>query len=211
HPHPDVPEMRIVEESRELARELGVLDSSVFFNNSWVDYDDRQNYLMEADAGVSTHHSHIETTFSFRTRILDYLWAELPMVVTDGDHFAELVAGEKLGIVVPAGDVEKLAEALDRILFDTAFIAEAKANIHRVRQRYYWDVALAPLVDFVADAQHSKDQRGTSAGARATTVNTRRRKRHTGWRHDAGRALFYLKNGGAGVVIDKVRRRLRRS
>lgn len=50
---------------------------------------------MEADAGVSTHMSHVETTFSFRTRILDYLWAgRPPMVVTEGDSFAELVERE---------------------------------------------------------------------------------------------------------------------
>lgn len=211
HPHPGVSKIRIVAESRELARDLGVLDSAVFFNDSWVDYDDRQNYLTEADAGVSTHRAHIETTFSFRTRILDYLWAELPMVVTEGDHFAELVAAEKLGIVVPAEDVEKLAEALDRILFDTAFVAEATSNIRRVRERYYWNVVLAPLVDFVANAQHSKDQRGNALGQSATAANNRRGKRHTGFRHDAGRVLFYLKNGGVGAVVNRVRKRLRRS
>ncbi len=210
HPHPGVPEMRIVAESRELARELDVLDSVVFFNESWVDYDERQNYLTEADAGVSTHHSHIETTFSFRTRILDYLWAELPMVVTEGDHFAELVAQEALGIVVPARDVEKLTEALDRVLFDEAFIAQAKANIRRVRELYYWDVTLAPLVNFVANAQHAKDQRGIAARQSIAEAARRRRRRQTGLRHDVGRVLFYLKNGGAGVVFDKVRRRLRR-
>ena len=53
----------------------------------------------------STHHLHVETEFSFRTRILDYLWAGLPMVVTEGDSMAELVEREGLGIVVPAEDV----------------------------------------------------------------------------------------------------------
>ena len=47
----------------------------MFFNEDWVAYDDRQNYLLEADVGVSTHLDHVETEFSFRTRILDYLWA----------------------------------------------------------------------------------------------------------------------------------------
>ena len=121
HPHPGVPEMAIVGESRALASELGALDTSVFFNTSWVDYSERENYLTEADAGVSTHFSHIETTFSFRTRILDYLWAELPMVVTAGDHFAELSAAEKLGVVVEAG--QRIAVLLgsanrDPVVFD---------------------------------------------------------------------------------------------
>jgi glycosyltransferase involved in cell wall biosynthesis len=210
HPHPGVPEMAIVAESRSLAAELGVLDSSVFFNSSWVDYDERQNYLTEADAGVSTHFSHIETTFSFRTRILDYLWAELPMVVTDGDHFAELVATEKLGIVVEAGNTEQLADALERALFDERFIEEAKANIHRVRERYYWETALAPLVNFVASAQHSGDHRGLTAGEYANASRLRKRRRRSGVRHDVGRVLFYLRNGGARTVLSKVKNRLKR-
>lgn len=204
HPHPGVPEMAIVAESRALAAELGVLDSAVFFNDSWVDFDERQNYLTEADAGVSTHFSHIETTFSFRTRILDYLWAELPMVVTEGDHFAELVAAEGLGIVVPAGDVEALAAALDRVLFDEEFIAEARENIRRVRPRYFWEQALAPLVEFMAHPHH--------AGDRASgDVRKRRRKKRSGVRHDIELALFYLRTSGPRSVAAKVIRRLRRA
>ena len=206
HPHPGVPEMAIVAESRSLAAELGVLDSSVFLNDSWVDYSERQNYLTEADAGVSTHFSHIETTFSFRTRILDYLWAELPMVVTAGDHFAELIAAERLGIVVKAEQVDELADALETILFDEEFIAEAKANIHRVRERYLWDSTLAPLVDFVRAAEHAKDNRGLASGVRRIT----KRRRRSGLVYDIGRAVFYLRTAGPSVVLGKVTRRLRR-
>ncbi|MBG6055930.1 GT2 family glycosyltransferase/glycosyltransferase involved in cell wall biosynthesis [Salinibacterium sp. CAN_S4] len=208
HPHPGVPEMAIVAESRALAGELGLLESSVFFNNSWVDYDQRQNYLLEGDVGVSTHFSHIETTFSFRTRVLDYLWAELPMVVTEGDHFAELIAAENLGVVVPAEDVDALAAAIERALFDETFIAEAKANIRRVRERYYWEAALAPLVDFVTAPHHAGDNAVLSTAARPAATSRKRRKR-SGLRHDLTLVRHYLRNGGPRVVVDKIRRRLR--
>ena len=207
HPHPGVPEMEIVTQSRDLATELGVLDSAVFFNDSWVDFAERQNYLTEADAGVSTHFSHIETTFSFRTRILDYLWAELPMVVTDGDHFAELVRDEGLGVVVPAGDVAALAEALERVLYDSDFAQRAQANIRRVRTRYFWSTTLAPLVEFVASAHHAGDH-ATLASSRSAAARKRRKKR-SGLRHDAELALFYLRTSGPRAVVGKVLRRLR--
>lgn len=206
HPHPGVPEMEIVAESRAFAERLGVAGVSVFFNDSWVDYDERQNYLTEADAGVSTHFSHIETTFSFRTRILDYLWAELPMVVTAGDHFAELVAAEKLGVVVESGDVEGLATALERVLFDEEFIEQARANIRRVREAYFWEKALSPLVRFVDDAHPAADR--ARSLSRSVAPRDRRRKR-SGARHDLGRVMYYLRNGGIGVVMEKARRRMR--
>lgn len=202
--------MAIVAESRALAAELGVLDTSVFFNSSWVDYSDRQNYLTEADAGVSTHYSHIETTFSFRTRILDYLWAELPMVVSAGDHFAELIATEKLGLVVEPEDVGALANALERILFDDKLIALSKKNIRRVRADFYWEKTLAPLVEFVSNARHASDHPEFTPHGQIHE-RTRTRVKRSGIRHDIELVYFYLRSGGPRMVLRKIKNRLSRS
>ncbi|MBC7594084.1 MAG: glycosyltransferase [Kineosporiaceae bacterium] len=212
HPHPGVPEMAIVAESRRLAAELGQLDRTVFFNDSWVDYSDRQNYLTEADAGVSTHFSHVETTFSFRTRILDYLWAELPMVVTEGDSFAELVEKERLGIVVQAADVGGLADALERILFDVEFVEIARENIRRVRSQFFWSETLRPLTDFMARPSHAPDRQTTSRapGGPTNSAAMRRRQRPHGLRYDISLVLHHLKAGGPAVVVGKVRNRIGR-
>ncbi|AYG04282.1 glycosyltransferase [Gryllotalpicola protaetiae] len=209
HPHPGVPEMQIVAESRALAAELGALGKNVFFNDSWVDYADRQNYLTEADAGVSTHFAHVETTFSFRTRILDYLWGGLPMVVTAGDHFAELVEREKLGIVVGAEDLEGLTAALDKVLFDERFAATAKRNVARVRQRFYWEAVLEPLTAFVAAGRHAPDL-VASGRVSAERPNARKPRRRRGLMHDLSLVAFYLRNGGPVTVVRKAVRRLTR-
>ena len=207
HPHPGIPEMAVVARSRALADELGVLDRSVFFNDSWVDYADRQNYLLEADAGVSTHFTHIETTFSFRTRILDYLWAGLPMVVTEGDHFADLIERAGLGVVVPEKDVDALADGLERALFDEEFRREVRANIARVREDYRWDRVLRPLLAFVADPHPARDRALAGTGR----VPRRRRVRRSGIGHDVRRTIHYLRNGGPILVLQKIRRRVARS
>src|SRR5206468_8785633 len=104
----------------DLATELGLTGTHVFFNEGWVPYEERQNYLLEADIGVSTHLDHVETAFSFRTRILDYLWASLPIVATEGDSFATLIEAEGLGLTVPAQDVGALETALLPLLDDPA-------------------------------------------------------------------------------------------
>ena len=205
--HPGVETMGIVAESLELARELEVLDSSVFFNKEWVDYDDRQNFLTEADAGVSTHHSHIETTFSFRTRILDYLWAGLPIVVTEGDSFAELVEREHLGIVVPDGDVAALAAALDQVLFDESFAAQASAQVQLVAQGFTWERVLAPLVEFVRNPHYAADH-GASVNS---VIATGKMKKPYGLRHDTAMAFHHLRHSGIRATIDKLRRRLNSS
>ena len=63
------------------------LDHTVFFNDGWVPYAERGAWLAEADIGVSAHFDDIETRFAFRTRLLDYLWAGLPIVTTRAMSF----------------------------------------------------------------------------------------------------------------------------
>ena len=90
-------------------------------------YDDRQNFLLEADIGVSTHLDHVETEFSFRTRILDYLWASLPVVATGGDSFGDIIDARGVGLTVPPGDVDALEDALFRLLDDAELAASCRA------------------------------------------------------------------------------------
>nr|WP_198413331.1 glycosyltransferase family 4 protein [Terrimesophilobacter mesophilus] len=207
--HPGVDTMGIVGESVALARDEGVLDSAVFFNADWVDYADRENFLVEADAGVSTHFAHIETTFSFRTRILDYLWAHLPMVVTDGDSFAELVARENLGVVVPAGDVVALSEALERVLFDESFAESARKNLARVAETFTWARTLAPLAEFVRDPHHAADYPANrkNTGSLNTRSLTGGSKPY-GFRHDLSMAWHHLRHSGPRATMAKLARRL---
>jgi GT2 family glycosyltransferase/glycosyltransferase involved in cell wall biosynthesis len=157
HPNPNVPEMRMVVDARRLANELGINGTHVFFNETWVAYDDRQNYLLEADLGVSTHYDHVETAFSFRTRILDYLWVGLPIVTTGGDSFADLIAARPLGLTVPAEDVDALEAALFTLLDDTELRARCSANSVSVADELRWSRVLAPLVEFCRAPRRAPD------------------------------------------------------
>lgn len=215
HPSPNVPEMAAVSHARDLTAALGLGDH-IFFNESWVPYEERQNYLLDADLGVSTHFDHIETTFSFRTRILDYLWAGLPIVSTEGDAFAELIAAESLGAVVPERDAEALALAMERLLFDVAEGERARVNVRRVREDFVWDKVLTPLVEFCRHPLRAADKFDGSPATGVTTrdlVDSARRPRssnHSGMRRDLDRVLYYLKNGGFRAVIERYRARTER-
>ncbi len=224
HPNPDVPEMAIVQKTRQLAEELGLTGKNVFFNDTWVDLDDRQNYLLEADVGVSTHFDHIETTFSFRTRILDYLWAGLPIVTTRGDSFGDLVEKEGLGVSVPERDVDALADALESMLYDAPARKAAEQAVSRVRERFTWDETLRPLVEFVRDPRPAADRvlgslsapldvaragrtRPVTAEEKFQAISTRRH----GIRRDLALARHYLANGGLSSLGAKVRSRVQHS
>ena len=76
-----------------LAEQLGLRDTHVFFND-WTPYEARQNVYLDATAAISFHRAHLETRFSFRTRILDCIWSSMPIVCSSGDVLADLVLNE---------------------------------------------------------------------------------------------------------------------
>jgi glycosyltransferase involved in cell wall biosynthesis len=150
HPNPSIPEMPAVRRTKQLAESFGLLGNTVFFSDRWVSLEDRENYLLEADIGITTHYDNLETTFSFRTRTLDYIWAELPIVTTEGDYFAEEVEGNHLGAVVPFEDAEALATAIVDLLTNPIPYMEAKKNLRAVRKEHLWQKATSPLVECLA-------------------------------------------------------------
>ena len=210
HPNPGVPDMRIAWEARQLSERLGLTGTHVFFNEGWVPYADRANYLLDADIGVSTHFLHIETAYSFRTRILDYLWASLPIVATDGDTFGTLIREHDLGRVVPPEDVEALTEALRQMLFDEGAREAVRANIGSFALGYRWSRTLAPLVEFCRNPRRAPDLAIARAGAGAPVLRGSRRPRGS-VRQDLSLVRRYLKAGGVREVARRVGGRLGRA
>jgi glycosyltransferase involved in cell wall biosynthesis len=132
------------ERARKRVDGLGLRTSHVVFNNGWVPYEQRGTYLLEADVGVSTHLDHVEGRYSFRTRILDHVWAGLPTVATGGDSMSEIVEAAGAGLTVGYRNAAGLAAALDQVL------ARGRASyadrFPALRERFAWQIAAAPLV-----------------------------------------------------------------
>jgi hypothetical protein len=142
----------------------------VIFNDEWVAYEDRVNYLLEADVGVTTHLDHLETRFSFRTRVLDYLWAGLPTISSTGDGFSDLIQQEQLGLTVPPGQVDALAQAILTLAADADLRLKYAANARRVAQAFEWERVAQPLVEFCRAPQHASDRDFDRAGNGADRV-----------------------------------------
>lgn len=144
-PSPDSRKLAVVEEFLAQARKLDLLDTTVFVNRDWTPYEERADYLLEADAGISLHRDSLETRFAFRTRMLDYLWAGLPVIASRGDCWAEEIDRRGLGITVACGDVDATARAVVRMADDKGFRRECSARVKALGGEYSWD-ALAERI-----------------------------------------------------------------
>jgi glycosyltransferase involved in cell wall biosynthesis len=210
HPNPEVPEMHMAVEARRLADRLGLTGAHVFFNEGWVPYGERQNVLLDADIGVGAHLDHLETEFSFRTRMLDYLWAGLPIVTTQGDGFADLVTARGIGVSVPVADPPAMAAALREVLESDATARDGmRARTAAAAAELRWSRVLEPVIEFCRSPRRAPDLADGALRHRLrprTALGPR-----TGWRADGRRAVTYFREGGALMVARRVTSRLRRT
>jgi hypothetical protein len=156
HPNPVVTGMSMPQRAIQLSQELGLYQKSAFFGD-WTPYEQRGNYLAEADLAVVSHPGHIETRFSFRTRVLDCIWAGLPIVTTQGDAMADWVEQEHLGLTVPPQDVDALAQAIETMMLRPGGRAGYANAFEKLQIALQWPHVVRPLVDFCISPAKAPD------------------------------------------------------
>lgn len=144
HPNPQIGISDKVIELIQYTESKGMKDTSVFFND-WVDYNERQNYLLESDIGLNVHLNHIETRFAFRTRILDYIWCNLPILTTEGDIISEYVVQHKIGKAIKGQDPIELANNIEYLLNNPP----AKKNFDILKSTLDWDQNVKCIKDYL--------------------------------------------------------------
>jgi glycosyltransferase involved in cell wall biosynthesis len=193
HPNPNVPQQKIVNEVISLSEQLGFRDRTIFFIE-WLSYEDHASALAEADVGVSLHPIHIETHFSIRMRVLDYLWARLPVVVTEGDMVSQWIQSYGLGRTVPPHDAAAVSEALIEVL-------------SRPKQAWYVDFdGLATKLHWrqVAEPLHRFCLEGENAADRALIAKGMPDSNRPNWNNLYYRAVYILKNQGLRMLLHRI-------
>jgi glycosyltransferase involved in cell wall biosynthesis len=138
-----------------LADELGLTGQHVFFGD-WVPYQDWPAVLLEADLGLALHPNTAEARLAYRSRVLDYIWAALPMVVTRGDVLSEVVDSRGLGRVVDYGDDAGVADAIEALLERPR--SAWQERFAAAQAEMTWERAARPLVDFCHNPRRTSDR-----------------------------------------------------
>lgn len=155
HPNPLVPRHEMAEKAEALAQELGEKDRSIIFIE-WVPYEDREALLAEADVSVTLHPIHVETRFSLRTRVLDSVWAGVPILITDGDITSEWVRQYQVGAVVPEYDSQAVTAALLQILSRSK--EDWQANFKPLQDQLHWKQVVEPLRRYMLAGKAAPDR-----------------------------------------------------
>ncbi len=153
-PNPKVPIMKMARDAIELSERLGLTGKHVFFKEGWIPYEKRVNYLLDADIAVSSHFDLPETRYSFRTRILDYLWCGLPVLSTGGDPLSEMIDKAHAGLALPYKDEDAWCEAIVRLAGDREIRAGYSEASLQLSNEFTWDKTCKALVRFCREPYH---------------------------------------------------------
>jgi glycosyltransferase involved in cell wall biosynthesis len=139
----------------------------------WVPYADRDRILNRSAVLAVLHHPGPETELSFRTRVLDGVWAAVPLLLSEGGAAARTANAEGWGAVVPPGDAKLAAAALDLLLGDRSQ-DRCRALLATARDRWRWSAVAQPLVKALPGLSKSSRRRLLPAVLRAATILTGR-------------------------------------
>ena len=147
NPNPDATPQKLFQEVESWCRKRGVWGEAVLALD-WIPAERRYDLLREVDLLVSTHTETLETRLSLRTRFLDALASQCPVVTSEGGAMSRLLRQHDAGWVVPPADPPALLAAFREILQDGSRVAERRQAGLQLLETFSWERVLEPLVRF---------------------------------------------------------------
>lgn len=145
--HPDF--VRQYETTHQFAEDTGLLGTSMHFVD-WVDFADRINWYQHADVVISINNVGEENNYSWRTRVMDYVWGEVPMITNGGDPLSNELLAASAAIQLESLDEKHLYETVKKIADSAKLLKTTKHNLLRVKERYHWEKVVLPLHERLA-------------------------------------------------------------
>jgi hypothetical protein len=126
-----------------------------------VPFDERAKYYLGADVGLLIPPDSVEDELSARTRVVDYLWARLPIVTPGRDEYSSLVLEASAGFrydSTPEGPMTTLGKLAE----DRRPIEAAKARIPSLLEGpFNPKTALVPALEFIENPTVTRRGRRT--------------------------------------------------
>jgi glycosyltransferase involved in cell wall biosynthesis len=151
NPNPDFSKQH--ELAYSYAQDNDLLGQKMFFVD-WVDFENRVDWFKHADVVVSLNQPGEENKFSWRTRVIDFVWGEIPMITNGGDPLSDelVVQGAALGLSAFSG--EALAAAIQSLSSDQGRLDGMRKSLAALKKQYLWERVTRPLAETVSSSLH---------------------------------------------------------
>lgn len=186
----------------------------------WVKFEDRAEWYLGSDAVVLINNIGMENTLAWRTRLVDYVWADLPIVTNGGDPMSDILEANKAVYILPDLDAKTIEKEIIKISKDKETLKQVSANLSKVRKLFYWDKVTENLSKLIskgykpADTGLLKEVEILNSPVLQNAGGSRIVRAKNKARRITGKALRYYKNNGFAatykIATDKVVRKIKR-
>lgn len=186
----------------------------------WVKFEDRAEWYLGSDAVVLINNIGMENTLAWRTRLVDYVWADLPIVTNGGDPMSDILEANKAVYILPDLDAKTIEKEIIKISKDKETLKQVSTNLSKVRRLFYWDKVTENLSKLIfkgykpADAGLLKEVEILNSPVLQDAGGSRIVRAKNKARRITGKALRYYKNNGFAatykIATDKVVRKIKR-
>jgi len=146
NPNPDFAKQ--YDRTVNFAKEHGYTNKSVFFID-WVDFNDRINWYSGADVVISLNQPGEENGFSWRTRVMDFVWGEIPVLTNGGDPLSEELLARSAAIRLDTLSTKNISQAIEQLQANKQKLKKITENVRALKPSYYWENILKPLSDII--------------------------------------------------------------
>lgn len=123
----------------------------------WVDFHRRADWYLDADLVVMVNRPGEENALSWRTRLVDYTWAGVPIATNGGDPLGEELIAAGAAARFTGLDPEAMARTLGDLVEDDGTLRSLRGNLGAFRHRLYWDVVTEPLARAIESGARAPD------------------------------------------------------
>jgi len=132
---------------KKLAKQLGVSDKVIFTGK--VGYEEIPNYLAAMDICVAPFPKGSEFTTNFPLKLIEYMSAGKPVVVTDGNVLRRIIKESNGGVVAASEDSKLLAKAINSLVEDKKYRRKLGENGRIYSKDYDWQKSSAKMLEFI--------------------------------------------------------------
>ncbi len=150
NPNPDFSKQ--YDKTLAFAEQHKLLDKSVFFVD-WVDFDERINWFKNASVVVSLNQPGQENGFSWRTRVMDFVWGELPILTNGGDPLSDDLIAAKAAVKLDELTSDDIVKKIEILRADSKQLDGIRNKVKQLKPNYYWGHITLEVSKLIKDGE----------------------------------------------------------
>lgn len=123
----------------------------------WINFNDRADWYLNSDCVVVMNKLGPENRLAWRTRLVDFIWADLPIITNGGDPLGEHLLENEAAREFRGDTAAAMASDMIEMLKQEDGLKDLKKNIKKVKKEFYWDTVTKELSRYIEHHNRAKD------------------------------------------------------